>query len=66
MSIPPRYKWIPLPLAALARSVFSAGVSVHVWTINDAREALRLWRHGIHGILSDDPAAIMRARASLD
>lgn len=65
MSLPPRYKGIPLPLGALARSVAAAGASVYVWTVNDPREALRLWRRGVHGVLSDDPAAILKARERL-
>ena len=32
--------------------------------INDAAAALRLWRDGVQGILSDDPASILAARAS--
>jgi glycerophosphoryl diester phosphodiesterase len=65
LSIPPRYKGIPLPIGAMARSLNPAGVAVQVWTVNDAREALQLWREGVHAILSDDPASILEARASL-
>lgn len=65
VSVPPRYKLIPVPLGALARCVAPAGTRVHVWTVNDPGEAQRLWRDGIHGIISDDPAAILRARDSL-
>jgi glycerophosphoryl diester phosphodiesterase len=65
MSVPPRYKGIPLPVRALARCIAPAGASVSVWTVNDPREALRLWRNGVHGILSDDPAAILKARQRL-
>ncbi len=65
LSTPPRYKGIPLPLGAIVRSLAPAGVAVQVWTVNDPREAMRLWRQGVHGILSDDPATILKARASL-
>ena len=65
LSVPPRYRGIPLPLGALARCVAPAGASVHVWTVNEPREALRLWRKGVLGILSDDPASIMQARERL-
>ncbi|HEY7569314.1 MAG TPA: glycerophosphodiester phosphodiesterase family protein, partial [Gemmatimonadaceae bacterium] len=65
LSIPPRYKGLPLPLDAMARSVASAGVDVYIWTVNDPREAVRLWEKGIQGILSDDPATIMNARERL-
>lgn len=65
MSIPPRYKGIPLPLGAMVRALAPAGVAVQVWTVNDPRDALRLWRQGVQGILSDDPATILKARDTL-
>ena len=64
MSLPRAHKGIPVPLRALARSAEPAGVPVHVWTVNDAGVASRLWRAGVRGILSDDPATIMAARAA--
>jgi glycerophosphoryl diester phosphodiesterase len=33
--------------------------------VNDPEEALRLWRAGVRGIMSDDPAAILDARRRL-
>jgi len=65
LSVPPRYKGIPLPLGAMARALAPAGVGVQVWTVNDPREALQLWQKGVQGILSDDPAVILQARARL-
>ncbi len=65
MSIPPRYHGMPIPLRALARCVAPAGVKVDVWTVNDPRQALRLWRMGIAGVLSDDPQRILDARRTL-
>lgn len=62
MSLPPAYHGIPLPLGAIARAVAAARIPVHVWTVNRAVTAQRLWRKGIRGILSDDPATILRAR----
>jgi glycerophosphoryl diester phosphodiesterase len=34
-----------------------------VWTVNDGAEAQRLWASGVQGIISDDPAAMLAARA---
>ena len=65
LSIPQRYKGMPLPLRALARCVAPAGVKVDVWTVNDARDALRLWRKGVAAVLSDDPQRILEARKAL-
>lgn len=65
MSLPRIYKGIPVPLGALARAVATAGVGIHVWTVNSPSVATRLWRVGVRGILSDDPAAILQARTEL-
>lgn len=66
MSLPEVWNGIPVPLGALARAAKPAGVPLHVWTINSAEEAKRLWRRGVNGILSDDPALILRARAEFE
>ncbi len=60
--IPPFHNGIPVPIGAIARSVRASGTVVHVWTINDPREATRLWARGVQGIISDDPAAILAVR----
>jgi glycerophosphoryl diester phosphodiesterase len=62
MSIPRAFRGIPIPLGALARACAPSGVLVHVWTVNDPAVALALWKVGVRGIISDDPAAILRGR----
>jgi glycerophosphoryl diester phosphodiesterase len=62
LCIPPRWHGIPLPIAALARAARGSGVVTHVWTINDPARALRLWRQGVQGIISDDPGSLLAAR----
>ena len=62
LSVPPRAAGWPMPLLRMAASARRAGVATHVWTVNDAAEAARLWRGGISSILSDDPGAIIRAK----
>jgi glycerophosphoryl diester phosphodiesterase len=62
MSLPPVYRGLRLPLGAIAHAVAFARVPVHVWTVNSADQARRLWRKGIRGILSDDPGVILPAR----
>lgn len=64
MSLPRAHKGIPVPLRALARAAEPAGVPLHVWTVNTAGAARRLWRAGVRGILADDPATIIAARAA--
>ncbi len=65
LCIPPTWRGIPIPLLAIARAARTAGVVTHVWTINDPSEALRLWRGGIQGIISDDPGLMLAARKGL-
>jgi glycerophosphoryl diester phosphodiesterase len=60
--IPPRWNGIPVPIAALARSLRGSGTVIHVWTINDPADAIGLWNVGVQGIVSDDPATILAAR----
>nr|MCU0650121.1 hypothetical protein [Gemmatimonadaceae bacterium] len=64
--IPPSYYGLPVPVATLARFARHAHAPTHVWTVNDADQAIRLWERGIRGIISDDPAAILAARARRD
>jgi glycerophosphoryl diester phosphodiesterase len=64
LCIPPRWNGIPVPIAALARALRGSGTVIHVWTVNDTAHALRLWREGVQGILSDDPRSILAARTS--
>ena len=64
LCIPARWNGIAVPIAALARALRGSGTVIHVWTINDPNVALRLWREGVQGILSDDPRSILAARQS--
>jgi glycerophosphoryl diester phosphodiesterase len=62
LCIPPRWHGIPVPIGALVRALRGSGTVTHVWTINDPEHALRLWRLGVQGIISDDPGTILAAR----
>lgn len=65
LCIPPRWHGLPVPIAALARALRGSGTVIHVWTINHPAEAAALWAAGVQGIISDDPAAMLRARQQL-
>ncbi len=64
LCIPPRWRGIPVPIAALARSLRHSTTVIHVWTINEPAQALALWKAGVRGIISDDPARMLVARSS--
>ena len=63
MCIPEQSGVVTLPIARFAAWGRTLGVPVHVWTVNDPAVAVRLWRVGVTGILSDAPAVILAARA---
>lgn len=62
LCIPPMYHGIPVPIGSLSRTTREHGVVTHVWTVNEPDRAQRLWRQGVQGIISDDPARIVAAR----
>ncbi|GAB1341137.1 glycerophosphodiester phosphodiesterase family protein [Gemmatimonas sp.] len=65
LCIPPSHRGIPVPVASVARATRAHGVVTHVWTINDSAQAQRLWRAGVQGIISDDPALMLAARVGV-
>lgn len=62
LSITPNYHGLPVPIAAMAEAARKAGVATHVWTVNNPGQARAFWNAGVTGIITDDPAAILRAR----
>jgi len=65
LCIPPVHLGIPVPVASIVRAVRPLRVTTHIWTVNDASQAQRLWRKGVNGIISDDPGLILAARAGV-
>lgn len=59
---PLSYHGLPLPVRGFVRSLQPGGRVVHVWTVNEPAVATRLWRLGVRGIITDDPAAMLAAR----
>ncbi len=64
--VPRWYKGLPLPIRGLVRAAQGCGAAVHVWTINAPAVALRLWRAGVNGTVTNDPETMLAARAELD
>lgn len=63
LSITTRYRGVPIPVLRMARAARKAGIATQVWTVNDPAMARALWAGGVAGIVTDDPAAILRARS---
>lgn len=62
LSITPTFRGLPIPVIGMASVGRAVGVPTHVWTINDSDVARRYWRGGVAGIVTDDPAMMLRAR----
>ena len=62
LSLTSNYHGVPIPVAAMTRAARKAGVATQVWTVNTPGQARTLWSQGVSGIITDDPAAIVRAR----
>lgn len=62
MCLPRFFNGLPLPIGGYARLMRRQGSPVHVWTVNDRREARALWKAGVSGIISDDPAQMLAER----
>lgn len=58
LQIPPDFGGNPLVTAELVAFAHEHGVEVHVWTINDVDEMLRLLDLGVDGVMSDFPARL--------
>ncbi len=61
-SVPHHWRGLPVPTRGFVRRANAAGAAVHVWTVDDPRRARALWAAGVQGIVTNDPAAIVRAR----
>jgi glycerophosphoryl diester phosphodiesterase len=62
VSVPVRYRGVPVPTRAFVAAARGLGCPVHVWTVNDAATALTLWGRGVAGIVTNLPAVIREAR----
>ncbi|HMA20380.1 MAG TPA: glycerophosphodiester phosphodiesterase family protein [Gemmatimonadaceae bacterium] len=65
LCIPLSYRRLPLPVKRFAKVLPAHNCRVHVWTVNSPAVALDLWRAGVNGIISDDPALMLKTRARL-
>lgn len=64
LSITPRFHGFPVPVVRMAAAARKVGIATQVWTVNEPAVARALWRGGVAGIVTDDPAAMLRARES--
>jgi glycerophosphoryl diester phosphodiesterase len=58
LSVPLRYRGLTVPTRRFVAAARQLGCPVHVWTVNDAATARRLWARGVAGIVTDRPDVI--------
>ena len=62
-AVPLRYREaVTVPTPRFVRAARAAGRPVHVWTVNDPREAVALWERGVSGIITNFPALMVAER----
>ena len=61
-AVPDSWHGLTVPTARFCRAAHAVESTVHVWTVDDARSALLLWRNGVQGIVTNRPDAIRTAR----
>ena len=64
LSLTPMYRGLPIPVTRMTAAALRMGIPTHVWTVNDVAAARSYWTAGVAGIVTDDPAAMIRARSS--
>jgi len=64
LSVPLRYRGLPVPTRRFVAAARSLGCPVHVWTINEPATARRLWARGVAGIVTNRPGAMAGARGA--
>ncbi|MGA1811881.1 glycerophosphodiester phosphodiesterase family protein [Frondihabitans sp. 4ASC-45] len=67
LQIPEKHRGVQVLSAALLEAAHSAGVEVHVWTVNDPVDMARLLDRGVDGLItdrSDLALALLRTRSS--
>jgi glycerophosphoryl diester phosphodiesterase len=63
LSVPYRHHGLPVPTSRFVAAARSLGSPVHVWTVNDAATARRLWARGVAGIVTNLPQLVGYARS---
>jgi glycerophosphoryl diester phosphodiesterase len=62
LSVPLRYRGLPVPTGGFVAAARANGCAVHVWTVDSPDTARRLWRRGVSGIVTNVPGTMVEAR----
>jgi glycerophosphoryl diester phosphodiesterase len=61
LSVPLRYRGLPVPTRGFVAAARRLGCPVHVWTVNEAATAGLLWGRGVAGVVTNFPELIRQA-----
>lgn len=62
LCIPLYYYGLPLPVKRFTKVAPQYDCRVHIWTINSPSAARDYWNAGVNGIITDDPALMLKER----
>jgi glycerophosphoryl diester phosphodiesterase len=62
LSVPLRYRGLPVPTRGFVGAARGLGCPVHVWTVNDAATARLLWGRGVAGMVTNFPETMRQAQ----
>jgi len=65
-AVPESFHGLPVPTRRLVRAAHRRQSTVHVWTVDDARSAMELWRRGVNGIVTNRPDVIRTALGAFE
>ncbi len=60
LQVPTQHRGIPIVTRRFVEAAHALGLEVHVWTINDEKEMVRLLELGVDGIVTDDVATAVK------
>ncbi len=66
LQVPMTYESIRVVTERFVEAAHAAGLAVHVWTLNDAREIDEAIDLGVDGIISDRPSVVTQHLAARD
>jgi glycerophosphoryl diester phosphodiesterase len=55
LSVPLRYRGLPVPTRAFVAAARGLGCPVHVWTVNEPATARTMWARGVAGVVTNYP-----------
>ena len=66
LSVPRRHRGLRVPTRAFVAAAQARGCPVHVWTVDSAATARRLWQRGVAGVVTNRPEEIRNAVNSVN